>query len=273
MQPRFATTFIDGPLQSLEKSGFGVIRNADGAHRLLGQYSNFEEVRDNFAKDTISDLFRRLGQHLEITPVHYAREGHGHPFTHISPSLAHPKSLGPLRGHTDGAFLRLPFESDLPVPQIPELIVLYCVRNFDGVATTISPARDIVASLDTRTVRALQLPIYSFSMQASWTYDEAEVSRLPPRSILDLGAHGPLVRFSHSTVSTEFPEGKEALTRFSSVLGKTEIHVCLNPGDLLVIDNQRTVHGRRSAPKSTNMGPAGRWLIRSYFQRNKGKKL
>ena len=40
------------------------------------------------------------------------------------------------------------------------------------------------------------------------------------------------------------PEAQAALTALQSALEKVMKRVCLNPGELLVVDNRRAVHGR-----------------------------
>jgi alpha-ketoglutarate-dependent taurine dioxygenase len=52
----------------------------------------------------------------------------------------------------------------------------------------------------------------------------------------------------------------EALKRFGEALGRCRRTLVLNPGEMLIVDNRRAVHGRE--PFTASYDGTDRWLVR-----------
>jgi Fe(II)/alpha-ketoglutarate-dependent arginine beta-hydroxylase len=166
-------------------------------------------------------------------------------------------------------------------PMRADWIMLFCLRNIDGVATTFAPIHDIPLDPETRGTlfeeRFVILPdeshTASFNTSTTGVDDGAGVRRAfaqiaemnaaPPRTaILSGDPDTPYVRIDPAFMQRDLgdPVAERALdTIITGIDGRLE-DVVLAPGELLIIDNKRAVHGRR--PFQARYDGTDRWLRR-----------
>jgi Fe(II)/alpha-ketoglutarate-dependent arginine beta-hydroxylase len=166
-------------------------------------------------------------------------------------------------------------------PLRADWIMLCCLRNLDQVATTFAPIHDVELDEQTRRVlfeeRFVILPDDShtaaFNTATTGTDDVEAVRRAfdviaemisdPPRTaILSGDPAAPYVRVDPAFMSRELGDAvaEAALATVIAAIDRRLEDVVLAPGEMLIIDNQRAVHGRR--PFAARYDGTDRWLRR-----------
>ena len=211
-------------------------------------------------------------------PFSYLTQQHGRLVLDVFPVRGHEESqLGSssatvLEWHNEDAFH--PYRADW--------IMLLCMRNHDGVATTFAPLQDLELTPQTREVlfqdRFVIKPDESHTAQfnarttgfddedrrVSEAFDQvrawgADPQRVP---ILSGDRRAPFVRIDPAFMERELDdvEAESALEEVIGAFDGSMREVVLAPGEMLIIDNMRAVHGR--APFAARYDGTDRWLRR-----------
>jgi enduracididine beta-hydroxylase len=163
-------------------------------------------------------------------------------------------------------------------PGRADFICLFCLRNPTGAPTTVASIVDIQA--DHPLARRLFEPcvrIAADDAQAAgaeaagiedWT--EAAVEPVP---ILTENGHGIEMRVdpAYMSVNDEVEGAHEAVTDFCGAIDAHLTELALTPGDLLIVNNHRAVHGRR--PFKPTYSGRDRWLKRVNVARDFQSRL
>lgn len=245
--------------------GFLHISNFDFSYREMESYPSLDCVpnSESFFQNIQNSLGLTLAQ-IGIEIDHVPFENKNSSVTHITPVAHSPKSFKSLRGHTDGAFLSLPGDASSGALLIPELIILFCIRNPEQIATTLYPLDNIKKHLSATTIAQLRQEKFHIDVQDGWSLPSGYKTHLMPKSILANSENVDYVRFSHSQVLPLSKQANQAFQEMIGALEPSELKIELAPGDLLVIHNQRCIHGRSSAPTMNSSPVARRWLLRFY---------
>ncbi|MEU0548241.1 guanitoxin biosynthesis L-enduracididine beta-hydroxylase GntD [Micromonospora sp. NPDC005979] len=187
-------------------------------------------------------------------------------------------STDPLEWHTEDAFH----------PERMDYVALMCLRNQDHVATTYTSVDDL--KLDDATREVLARPAYPFQPDEGNRADR----ELPPDTT---GLVASLITTSHERVRNmytdpervpalfggpskpylrvhpyyidDFRDDPEACAAFDALkesINNSLREVVLQPGDVLFIDNFKSVHGRRRIPG--HYDGTDRWLKRAFVVRD-----
>ncbi|WP_439852881.1 TauD/TfdA family dioxygenase [Pseudomonas syringae] len=258
---------VDLGLQ-LKERGYALLPRFDSSYRLIDCYPSHENL--NADMPLLQKLFNGISDRLKyylVQPIIMTYENDGQAFTHITPARSDQKSMTALRGHTDGAFLHLPDTRGPKELAVPELIGLFCIRNPAAVSTTVYPLGELKQRLSKKIWLQLQQPLFQIGVQASWNMPPSFDLHSLARPLIIMGEDGyELIRFSHSGVRSLTPKAEVALQELKSTLPSVEVNLNLNPGDLLLIHNHRSVHGREAAPNIESMTARRRWLLRFYAE-------
>ncbi|MCX4461333.1 MULTISPECIES: TauD/TfdA family dioxygenase [unclassified Streptomyces] len=160
-------------------------------------------------------------------------------------------SVVPLAWHTEDAFH--PYRADI--------LLLACVRNPDDVGSRLSSATS--ASLTAADVAQLQRPLTVVLPDDSYADREAELRRQIGIATLWHREYGALgIRYDPSYMHrlTDDPDFIAAFDRLGHALEANGHVVPLEPGDLLIIDNDAVVHGRLAF--TPRYDGTDRWLKR-----------
>lgn len=252
------------PTRELSTKGFLLMKRFDGSFRLLTRYSSNHEIEDSSLIDGVRIRLTRKCKELGIRQFTVSEELNGQSWSHIAPSRESSKSISALRGHTDGAFLALPGENLHGQRLMPQLLVLYCIRNASQIPTTLYPWECVESLLSPHAVAGLQLREFRIDIQESWSMPDNFRLHNLPRALVVRNAGLTQIRFSHSRVTPLSERASRALAELKSVLRQCELKICLEPGDLLIIHNRRSIHGRAEAPRMCEGVNVHRWLLRSY---------
>ncbi len=162
-----------------------------------------------------------------------------------------------------------PHTEDAFHPGRAHLMLLGCLRNPDRVGTTVSSVRRVELDDDHR--QALAEPVLPILPDSSYgtvhdhtdhdhTDHDHEGAR-PTPSLWD-GPDGTTLRYdpAYTPLERAEPDYRTAYGRLSAELDRVKITAVLDPGELLLIDNDLAVHGR--VPFTARYDGTDRWLKR-----------
>lgn len=219
---------------------------------------------DRQLPDTPRDSRRPPGRHVLLSELWLSAFGLllGTPvaFRGQQASALH-QNVAPIAGseHEEsdvGSAHPLPLHTENPFHDLaPDYLLLACLRS-DRAAratTTLARAADLVDRLNGETVATLRRPIF---------VERGAEATTRPAPVLTGSSIDPLVRFDSSWTTATSAEGIAAVQALASELPRSTGGVHLQPGDLLLIDNRRWLHGR--SPFDASGGSRDRWLQRIY---------
>ena len=195
---------------------------------------------------------RRLGE-----PVGYVPEHGGRIVQNIVPTRTDAdrqtstSSRSNLMFHTETAFH--PFR--------PRYLLLLCLRGDPAARTTLVSVHELIDRLPNNIVDIMFQPRFRTAVDASFL--DGRTNELgPARPLITGTSHEPTFVFdAELTVGTD-SAADEALVQVRDLIEQIATSVVLEPGDLLVIDNNIAVHGR--SPFAARFDGNDRWLQRSF---------
>jgi L-asparagine oxygenase len=156
-----------------------------------------------------------------------------------------------------------PHTEDAFHPQRANLLLLACVRNPDRVPTHVASVRHArLADTEREVLSAPALPILPDSSYAEANESAADGTAAPPvATVWDTGT-GLGLRYdpAYTPLQDSDPTYLRAYRRLGDELERAAVAVHLEPGDVLVIDNDVAVHGRQ--PFQPRYDGTDRWLRR-----------
>ncbi|GAA1027396.1 hypothetical protein GCM10009565_49310 [Amycolatopsis albidoflavus] len=150
---------------------------------------------------------------------------------------------------------------DVHHPCRADYVSLFCLRNPDAVATSVSRIDDAVLSPETR--QLLRQDRFRFHPDDSHTGTAARPSTGP---VLFGPAAQPYLRFDAEFMSGLDDAASAAIGETEDSLRAAATGVVLKPGDLAFVDNYRVVHGRRAF--AARFDGQDRWLKRINLTRD-----
>ncbi|AIJ15761.1 clavaminate synthase family protein [Streptomyces lividans] len=143
----------------------------------------------------------------------------------------------------------------------PDFVMLLCLRaDHDGAAgLRTGSIRQALPVLSERTREALFRP--EFSTQPPPSFGTA-AGTTPPRPVLTGDPEDPDLRVDFSATTAVTPEARRALVELEAAVDAASHTVRLTPGDLAIVDNRVTTHGRTAFRPRYDGGD--RWLLRTF---------
>ncbi|MFF3389979.1 TauD/TfdA family dioxygenase [Streptomyces sp. NPDC002669] len=160
----------------------------------------------------------------------------------------------PLSFHTENGFH----------PHPPDYVVFLCLRaDHDRTAgMRVAGIRQALALLTPADRETLFAPEFITTPPPSFGPDTASGAAAEPRPVLSGAVEDPDIRMAQLVTTPLTPRATAALAEFGRACGATARSLRLVPGDLVVIDNRVTVHGRTAF--QPRYDGADRWLQRTY---------
>lgn len=159
-------------------------------------------------------------------------------------------SRAKLRMHTDGV--------SHPMP--PDFVILWCHRGHHKVATRIASARALTRELPPEIVMRLAQPVFQHERDYEFGELGGQLASPEAKAILEADHIDVDVDFVHPP-DTSDQQVLDCLEETAERIGQA---VVLAPGDLLVIDNRRSIHGRDAF--MAQYDGADRWLQAAYVR-------
>jgi gamma-butyrobetaine dioxygenase len=159
---------------------------------------------------------------------------------------------------------------------VPGLQVLHCLGNADeGGETCLVDGFMVAAQLKASHADAFDC-LTMTPCHFHWRDDKTRLEAIAPILSLDREGAVNTIRFNHRSlgdVVTEpqnKPRWRAAYRAFAQALNSPDL-TCqfrLNPGDVLIMDNHRILHGRSAFDGAKNGARQGRWLQGAYAEKD-----
>ncbi len=226
---------------------------------------------------TIAGRAAALAMHgaAHVETIAYGSENDGNLFVNlvtIPGSGALPeKSKKSMRGHTDG--VSFPFNGDddagdKRIAPAPDLVTLVGLRNPGSVPTRLMPLPDLLTHMSADEVNELKKAQYSIRTQKTFIQGMKRILGkelvVEDEPILKTTPEGTYIRYSHSSVVASVSDGpaEKASSKLEEACSKIAIPIVVQPGDLLIVNNRLSLHGRGEV--GGEAGGQSRWLLRTY---------
>ncbi|AVH60444.1 MULTISPECIES: TauD/TfdA family dioxygenase [Streptomyces] len=177
-------------------------------------------------------------------------------------------NIVPSPGHEDeqtgasSTVLLSPHTEDAFHPGRAHLLMLSCMRNRDNIATTAASIRQV--RLDEADIALLTRPLLPILPDDAYTEAQGFDGGSPPLvPTLFHAQDGLTLRFdpAYTPLADASPAHRAAYRRLEDELARVSRAVSLNPGEVLVVDNDMVVHGR--VPFRARYDGTDRWLKRA----------
>ena len=144
-------------------------------------------------------------------------------------------------------------------PYKPDFVLLMCLRGDESAFTTYADISEIAECLSPEAIIELKKPQFITKVDDSFrTHGEPDVELL--KAILTEDEDGYQICFDEFFMRGTTQAASEALDELIIAIAKCTDKVVLEAGDVMVIDNRRTVHGR--LPFQPRYDGTDRWLKR-----------
>jgi len=239
------------------KKGFLLFKNAP-----LDEFGNTPETNHLYVGEQtllakIQSLFLSFMGHI----IAYEAEGKGHlvqdivPVKNMENNQTSVGSTIELEVHTEQAFSRLK----------PDLLSLGCLRGDPNAFTYILPVGRIVEQLDSEEIELLFQPLWKTKVDLSFKLNGHEFidgDVRGPLSILNGSCFDPTLVFDQDLMfgTTEFAQ--HMITKIVDIYYNRRIKYNLQPGDIMLVDNNRAIHGR--SPFFPKYDGNDRFIVRSF---------
>ena len=238
------------------RSGALLVRNTPIGHLPPTPATPSTVVSKDLATELVLlTVARKLGQ-----PVGYVPEHGGRIVQNIVPTQTDAdrqtstSSRSNLMFHTETAFH----------PHRPRYLLLLCLRGDPAAHTTLASVHDIfdvLDAIDPEIVEAMFEPRYRTAVDASFLDGrENEFGPLVPL-VSGTRAEPTFVFDADLTIGID-PAAERVVAQVRAAIDRCQTSVVLEPGDLLVIDNNVAVHGR--SPFVAKFDGNDRWLQRTF---------
>jgi alpha-ketoglutarate-dependent taurine dioxygenase len=208
--------------------------------------------KDLSSEFTLLTIARRLGH-----PVGYQPEHGGDIVQNIVPTRSaasrqtSTSSRVELMFHTEAAFH----------PHRPRYLLLLCLRGDPSAITTLSSINDVLPRLDDATIDVLFERRFRTAVDESYLHGKRNVLGTP-MAVLSGTRQRPSMVFDADLMVGVDSEAELALQALGGAVVSCQHGVVLEAGDLLVIDNSVSVHGR--SPFTPRFDGTDRWLQRTF---------
>ncbi|MEU1519265.1 TauD/TfdA family dioxygenase [Streptomyces sp. NPDC005811] len=191
------------------------------------------------------------------TPIAWDGQQDGRFVHNIVPSPGHESE----QTGASSSVLLTPHTEDAFHPGRAHLLLLCCMRNRDNIATTAASIRR--TELDRADVEQLKRTVVPILPDDAYEQARQFPGRPAPVPTLFGAPEGLTMRFdpAYTPIDEADTGWSDAYHRLEEELARVSVTVSLEPGDVLVVDNDIVVHGR--VPFRARYDGTDRWLKRA----------
>ena len=142
----------------------------------------------------------------------------------------------------------------------PDYIALACLRGDPNAATFLLSAREIQAALPAEAITLLRESRYFTGVDASFVDGGVSDEVRGPMPVLSGSPTDPSISYDQDMMFSPSPVHQRALDLITDIWRAHRHSVTLTPGELLIVDNSRAIHGRSAFRPQFDGGD--RWLLR-----------
>lgn len=203
------------------------------------------------------DVVLLLVSTLMGTPIAWDGQQDGRFVHNIVPSPGHESE----QTGASSSVLLTPHTEDAFHPGRAHLLLLCCMRNHDDIATTAASVR--LTELTQDDLEQLKRPVAPILPDDAYEQAQRFAGRPAPVPTLFDSPEGLTMRYDPAYTPLEGTDQawREAYGRLGEELTRVSVAVSLEPGDVLVVDNDLVVHGR--VPFQARYDGTDRWLKRA----------
>jgi len=246
-----------------KQNGYLLISGLPCDHNLMDTPQNHIDVLNK--KQTFMSEFwlSVIGSYLG-DPFGYLQESEGFLFHNIRPTLNNKLKISSesseifLNFHTECAFH----------PHMPDYLLLFCLRSDHDMkaATIFSCLSNFKNDIDDSLEQVLRKPLFKTGVDYSFgnTNTIQGNGRIIP--IVSGDKNDSIIIFDPDLMQGITEEAKLALQKLETIVNKHKQEFILKPGEMLVIDNKRALHGRTFF-KALFDGK-DRWIQRLFVSRD-----
>lgn len=239
------------------KNGFLLFKNAP-----VNEIGNTPETNKLYVgEQTLLAKIQSLFLSFIGDIIAYEAEGEGHlvqdivPVKNMENNQTSVGSTIELEVHTEQAFSRLK----------PDILSLGCLKGDPNAFTYILPVGRIVDHLESEDLEVLFQPLWKTKVDLSFKLNGHEFidgDVRGPLSILNGSCVDPTLVFDQDLMfgTNEFAE--HMITKIVDIYYNHRIKYNLQPGDIMLVDNNRAIHGR--SPFFPKYDGNDRFIVRSF---------
>ena len=215
----------------------------------------FESSLLYYAKETLLQYAAKFGH-----AISYIQEQKGSLIQNIVPvhktetQQISTSSKVELGLHTEAAFH----------PYKPDYVMLLCLRGDHKAITTYANLSDILRQLDLETRRVLKQKWFTTGIDLSFRTDQEPDKNIPISIVGELDGMLTLT-YDEVLIQGTNDLACEALEKVKQAIKNCTQEIVLNTGNLLVIDNRNTIHGRK--PFQPRYDGTDRWVQRMLVRK------
>lgn len=157
--------------------------------------------------------------------------------------------------HTEAAFH----------PHKPDYVMLLCLRGDSSAVTTYADVEDIINLLEKETISYLQDIAYTTGIDKSFMTTGKTYRQVVLPVLKKINENDYNMLYDEDLMKPTNVLADRALKKFSEAIAKCTKELVLKTGDLLVIDNNKTVHGRK--PFQPRYDGTDRWVQRMLVKK------
>lgn len=146
---------------------------------------------------------------------------------------------------------------------LPQYVFLLCLRGDENAGTTFVDIVELLSNLSPDDVEILHSDIFTTSIDMSFLSDSQTDSSIT-LSILKNNASS--IRYDKNLMRSSNPEGQAVLDKIARLTEELKYTVYLQAGQMAVIENWRTIHGRTVF--TPRYDGTDRWLKRILVRRS-----
>lgn len=243
------------------KTGFLLIKTIPVDNNSLPLTPCFIDSTNKIGENTILARIQSLFVSFIANLISYEAESNGRLFQDIFPVKGMEKqqtSVGSsteLEIHTEQAFSKLK----------PDILCLGCLRSNLEAKTHILPVSSITQNFDKNEQQLLRLPLWKTGVDLSFklnNIDFIEGDIRGPMPILSGTTDDPLLTFDQDLMFGIKDEFNTFIDKIVDIYYDKRISHILQPGEIVLIDNLRAVHGR--SPFSPKYDGNDRFIVRCF---------
>jgi L-asparagine oxygenase len=221
----------------------------------------FKSETNKIGENTVLARIQSLIISFIANLISYEAESNGNLFQDIFPVKGMEKqqtSVGSsteLEIHTEQAFSKLK----------PDILCLSCLRSNSEAKTHILPVSSITENMDNNELQLLRQPLWKTGVDLSFKLNNIEFidgDIRGPISILSENIDDPILTFDQDLMFGITEESKPFIKKIVDIYYNKRISHVLQPGEIILIDNLRAVHGR--SPFLPNYDGNDRFIVRCF---------
>jgi hypothetical protein len=197
-------------------------------------------------------------------PIAYKQEKDGELFQNICPTRRNIEKLS-----SESATVLLDFHTETAFhPYLPDFVLLFCLRSDHDrrARTEVASTRHIIPLLPLKYRSLLFQPLYRTGIDYSFGSPSGRQANGPLLPVFYGNAYDPFMKYDLDLMKGETIEAQEALAQMQTATNAAKNYVQLQPGDLMIVDNRRSVHSRSEF--TPRFDGSDRWLQRCYVLRD-----